>query len=226
MIQVSNFTIHVGQFTLRDVSLTVPSGSYGVLMGPTGCGKTTLLEAIAGLKRGVSGQVVLADRIVTQLKPAERQVGYMPQDGALFTTMSVRDQLGFALVVRRTPTKEVARRVEELAKMLRIEHLLDRYPAGLSGGERQRVALGRALAFRPATLLLDEPLSALDDETRDQMYDLLLQVQRQTGVTTLHVTHNIDDANRLADCLFRVEKGRVEPKGMSREQVQRLTTAK
>jgi ABC-type sugar transport system ATPase subunit len=210
MIEVQDLTVHSGAFRLEQVSLSVPTGRYGVLMGPTGCGKTTLLEAIAGLKRVVGGRVVLDGREVTRLKPAERQVGYVPQDGALFTTMTVRDHLSFALVIRRTPAGETARRVEELAEMLRIEHLLHRSVLGLSGGERQRVALGRALSFRPATLLLDEPLSALDDSTREQMYSLLADVQVQTRVTALHVTHNLDEAERLADCLYRVENGKVE----------------
>jgi ABC-type sugar transport system ATPase subunit len=210
MIQVTNLSIHVGGFRLQDVSLEVPTGSYCVLMGRTGCGKTTLLEAIAGLKPTVEGKVILDGRDVTQLKPAERQIGYVPQDGALFTTMSVRDHLGFALVVRRTPASQIARRVEELAEMLRIEQILGRLVAGLSGGERQRVALGRAISFHPATLLLDEPLSALDEETREQMYSLLKRVQTQTGVTILHVSHNTDDAKRLADSLYRVENGKIE----------------
>ena len=210
MIQVKNLSIHVGGFRLQNISLEVPTGSYCVLMGRTGCGKTTLLEAIAGLKRTTDGQVLLDGRDVTQLKPAERQIGYVPQDGALFTTMSVRDHLGFALVVRRTPASEIARRVEELAEMLRIEQILSRSVTGLSGGERQRVALGRAISFHPATLLLDEPLSALDDDTREQMYSLLKRVQAETGVTVLHVSHNIDDAKRLADHLYRVENGKIE----------------
>ncbi|MCA9054494.1 MAG: ABC transporter ATP-binding protein, partial [Planctomycetaceae bacterium] len=135
---------------------------------------------------------------------------YVPQDGALFSRMTVRDHLGFALVVRRTPREEVSRRSAELAELLGLEQLLDRRPRGLSGGERQRVALGRALAFRPRILCLDEPLSALDSETRRQMCVLLRTVQQQTGVTTLHVTHNLDEAQLLADCLLRIEEGQVK----------------
>ena len=209
MIRVEKLSVEVGDFSLRDVSLEIPRGSYGMLTGRTGCGKTTILESIAGLTPIRSGRIILADRDVTRLKPAERGVGYVPQDGALFTTMTVRDQLGFALMIRRRPAKEIARRVEELAEWLGIHHLLDRKTAGLSGGERQRVAIGRALSFEPPILLLDEPLSALDDQTRQQMYALLEDVQRRTEVTALHVTHHAEDVARLADIVFHVDHGEV-----------------
>jgi ABC-type sugar transport system ATPase subunit len=178
-------------------------------MGRTASGKTTILEAVAGLRPINGGRISLGERDVTELKPAERNVGYVPQDGALFTTMSVRHQIGFALKIRRYSQDDIDERVMELAKLLGISTLLDRFPRGLSGGERQRVALGRALAFRPRTLLLDEPLSALDDETKEKMYDLLLRIREQAGVTTLHVTHSLQEALRLGDCLFRVDEGRV-----------------
>jgi ABC-type sugar transport system ATPase subunit len=178
-----------------------------MLMGRTGCGKTTILEAIAGLKHIVSGRIRLGDRDVTNLKPAERNIGYVPQDGALFSTMSVRDHLAFALKIRHATTSEIDLRVAELADLLEIGDLLKRFPKNLSGGEKQRVAIGRALAFRPSTLLLDEPLSALDDDTREQMYLLLKHVQEATGVSTLHVTHHMQDAQHLGDTLFKVENG-------------------
>ncbi len=209
MIRLKNISIQVGDFQLKNVSLQVPAGSYGMLMGPTGSGKTTLLEAIAGLKPLIGGAINLAGRDVTGLKPAERNIGYVPQDGALFTTMSVEAHLGFALAIRRTPRPQIQQRVQELAELLKIEHLMSRSIHGLSGGERQRVALGRALSFHPATLLLDEPLSALDDVTREEMYTLLKVVQFRTRVTFLHVTHSHEDTIRLADCLFHLERGRL-----------------
>ena len=208
MIVIENLTVRSGQFRLKDASFTVPTGAYGMLMGKTGTGKTTILEAIAGLKHVVAGRILLGQRDVTNLKPAERNIGYVPQDGALFSTMSVRDHLSFALVIRHSSRTEIDERVAELAELLEIEELLDRFPRGLSGGEKQRVAIGRALSFRPSTLLLDEPLSALDDDTRNQLYKLLKHVQERTGVTTLHVTHHISDVQRLADNLFRID-GRV-----------------
>lgn len=210
MIRVEKLSIRLGRFRLDEVSFEVPSGGYGVLMGKTGSGKTTVLEAITGLKTIAGGRIVLGGTDVTRLKPAERNIGYVPQDGALFSTMSVRDQLGFALAIRRAGRKAIRQRVAELAEMLEIGHLLDRGAAGLSGGEQQRVALGRALAFRPATLCLDEPLSALDDDTRRQMMDLLKRVQKETGVTALHITHNRTEANALADVLLELVDGHVK----------------
>jgi ABC-type sugar transport system ATPase subunit len=124
--------------------------------------------------------------------------------------MSVAEQIGLALVIRRVPRDVVQSRVIELAELLGIEYLLNRRPTGLSGGERQRVALGRALSFRPRVLCLDEPLSALDDETRHQMCQLLADVREHTGVTTLHITHNLQEAAALADQLFRLQRGRIE----------------
>lgn len=207
MIVIDRLTVHSGQFTLTEAAFVVPTGAYGMLMGRTGSGKTTILEAIAGLKRVTGGRILLGDREVTGLKPAERNIGYVPQDGALFSTMSVREHLSFALDIRRDSRPRIDQRVAELAELLEIEDLLHRLPRGLSGGEKQRVALGRALSFRPSTLLLDEPLSALDDDTRNQLYSLLKHVQEHTGVTTLHVTHHMQDVERLADNLFRIENG-------------------
>lgn len=210
MIRIEKLSITVGRFRLDEVSFEVPSGGYGVLMGKTGCGKTTVLEAITGLKTVSGGRIMLGTTDVTRLKPAERNIGFVPQDGALFSTMSVRDHLAFALAIRRVERKAIQKRVAELAELLEIRDLLDRGTAGLSGGEQQRVALGRALAFRPATLCLDEPLSALDDDTRRQMMDLLKRVQKETGVTALHITHNRGEANVLADVLLELVDGRVQ----------------
>jgi molybdate/tungstate transport system ATP-binding protein len=210
MIVVESISVQAGEFRLDDVSLRVPAGGYAVLMGKTGCGKTTILESIIGLRRVARGRIWLDDRDVTHLQPAVRGIGYVPQDGALFSKMTVEEQMGLALVIRRVPAAAIRARVRELAELLGIDHLLHRKPRGLSGGERQRVALGRALSFRPRILCLDEPLSALDDETRRQMCDLLSGLRAKTGVTALHITHNLAEAQILADCLFRLENGRIE----------------
>jgi ABC-type sugar transport system ATPase subunit len=146
---------------------------------------------------------------VTQWAPADRQIGYVPQDLALFPNLNVREHLEFALRLRSQPQAVRQQRTAELAELLGIEHLLPRTIEGLSGGEAQRVALGRAIAFRPAVLLLDEPLSALDTETRSDMHDLLLKLKANTGMTTLHVTHNLEEAAALADRRFRLAAGQI-----------------
>lgn len=209
MIALSDVSIRSGSFSLSGISLVIPTGNYGILMGRTGAGKTTLLEAIIGLKPVSSGSIRLCGRDVTRQNPALRGIGYVPQDGALFSHLTVAQHLAFALKIRKADRSAIAQRVAELAEMLGIEHLLRRTPAGLSGGERQRVALGRALSFRPAILCLDEPLSALDWQTSEQMCQLLATIKRLTGVTTIHVTHNEGEATRLADNLFRLEDGQV-----------------
>lgn len=209
MITVRNLSVTVGEFSLHDVSFEISTGSYGVLMGKTGSGKTTILECICGLRTLYSGRIFLMGREVTNLKPGERGIGYLPQDGALFTTMTVREHLTLALSIRSWRPKDVSRRVEELADLLGIDNLLERKPEGLSGGEIQRVALGRALSFHPEILCLDEPLIALDDQTHEEMCELLESVRYQTGVTTLHVTHSRSEMERLANQLYVVKDGTI-----------------
>jgi ABC-type sugar transport system ATPase subunit len=209
MIVVDQLCVRAGAFAIEDVSFSVPTGRCAVLMGRTGSGKTTILEAICGLKPVRSGSVRLMGRDVTHLRPADRGVGYVPQDLALFPHLTVREHLAFALDLRGWGTAQVNERVAELSDLLGVGRLLDRRPQGLSGGEAQRVALGRALAFRPPVLLLDEPLSALDDETRAEMYTLLRSVQKLTGVTTLHITHSQSEATALADHLLLLRDGAV-----------------
>jgi ABC-type sugar transport system ATPase subunit len=210
MIELESVSIRAGSFALADVSLTVPTGRYAVLMGGTGQGKTTILEAIAGLRTVANGRIRLAGRDVTRLKSADRMVGYVPQDLALFPTMTVKEHLEFALRLRKYSRQQIAARVDHLARALEITPLLGRGVTHLSGGEAQRVALGRALSFRPATLLLDEPLAALDEGTRDRLCGLLLAMQKEHGLTTLHITHSRVEARALASKLFVLQHGRVE----------------
>lgn len=209
MISVKNLNLSVGEFTLENVSFEVPTRSYCALMGKTGCGKTTILEAVCGLRNVDSGSIILMSREVTGLPPAERGIGFVPQDGALFSSMTVEENLGFSLAVRNRPKGVVAERVKELAELLGIAKLLQRRIQGLSGGEKQRVALGRALAFEPGILCLDEPLSALDDDTKAELVDLLSKVREETGVTTLHITHSLQEARSLCDMLLVMEGGEV-----------------
>jgi len=215
VIRFENISWHTATFRLESVSFDVPAGRYAVLMGRTGCGKTTLLEILCGLRRQKSGRVHLADRDVTDEPPGTRGIGYVPQDGAMFPTMTVREQIGFALRLGQRPMAEIDQRVNELAVQLGVAALLDRLPQNLSGGERQRVALGRALAANPGVLLLDEPLSALDEELRDDLAVLLRRVQRDRGLTALHITHSRREAAQLADVLFRLDDGRVQQATLS-----------
>lgn len=209
MIELDDITVRSGAFGLSHICLSIPAGTYAVLMGGTGQGKTTLLEAICGLKPIVSGRVLLNGAEMTRWRPADRGVGYVPQDLALFPSMTVRGHLEFALRVRRCSASSIRHRVAELAHVLGIEGLLGRQVRGLSGGEAQRVALGRALSFRPRVLLLDEPLNALDEATRDRLCELLRSVQKSRGLTTLHVTHSRAEASVLAERFFALSAGRL-----------------
>lgn len=205
MIHLDQVSIHSGSFRLDSISLEIAKGEYIALMGRTGQGKTTLLEAIAGLRDVVAGNIRLGERDITQLAPAARGVGYVPQDLALFPTMTVAENLAFALTVRGLDHEAKQARVNDLAEWLGIAPLLDRSVRALSGGEAQRTALGRALAFEPQVLLLDEPFSALDETTRAEMHSLMQRVRQRTGVTVLHVTHSSSEAAALATRVVQMD---------------------
>ena len=210
MIQLENLCLRNGSFELNDLSATIPSGSYGILMGRTGCGKTTILEAICGLQPHVTGGTIrLNENDVALLKPAERGIGYVPQDSALFETMSIFENVAFSLRLRQWTESDIENRVHELAKLMAITKLLDRRPFGLSGGEAKRVALARALAASPDVLCLDEPLSALDEKTHGEICDLLGQLHREIEVTILHITHSTAEARRLGETFLRLEEGQL-----------------
>jgi ABC-type sugar transport system ATPase subunit len=209
MIELRDVHLRAGDFALSGISFKVETGQYAMLMGRTGRGKTTILESICGLRRIDSGKILVHGTDVTDWPPADREIGYVPQDLALFPTLTVEEHLQFALRLRSQSKMEIAARTGEMAEVLGITHLLRRKIQGLSGGESQRVALGRALSFRPSVLLLDEPLSALDESTRHEMQALLRKVKETTGVTTLHVTHSSDEATALADRCIQLDDGHV-----------------
>ncbi|MEN1680657.1 MAG: ATP-binding cassette domain-containing protein [Planctomycetota bacterium] len=209
VIEIQDLTTAAGQFRLTGVSFSVADRAYAVLMGATGSGKTTLLETICGLRRAESGTIRLGGQDVSNWPPAARRVGYVPQEGAVFPRMTVRENLAFGLRMAGRPRREREERAEQLAALLGVSALLDRRATRLSGGETQRVALGRALATRPQVLILDEPLSALDEATHAQMLELLQTVRKEAPVTILHVTHNRHEAEQLADTRLLIERGRV-----------------
>ncbi len=210
MIELKNATILMGKKKLSDVSFTVPTGQYAVLMGRTGEGKSSILESICGLRTIERGAILLNGIDVTRWSPSDRAIGYVPQDLALFSNLNVREHLEFALRLRRHSQTIIRDKTLALAEWLGLSPLLERRVHRLSGGESQRVALGRALSFEPKVLLLDEPWSALDEETRRDMQSLMGKIREKTGVTTLHVTHNLEEAVALADSLLRLVEGKIE----------------
>ena len=208
MIELVHLDIPVSEeFRVHDFNLKIETGTYAVLMGPTGCGKSTVLEAVCGLKPVAGGEVWVHGKNVTRRAPRDRGVGYVPQDLALFRHMSVADHLRMGPRLRGWRKARVEARVGGLMRDLKIEHLRHRRPSGLSGGERQRVALGRALAAEPDLLLLDEPLSALDTGTHVEMMQLLSKLRDSHRVTVLHVTHHPGEAEFLGEVVFRMRDG-------------------
>ena len=193
-----------------DVNMTIGEGEFMVLVGPSGCGKTTLLRTIGGLEELTSGRILIGNRDVTKAAPAARDVAMVFQNYALYPHMTVRKNLGYGLRVRRTPRKEIASRVGEVAKLLGLEELLDRRPAQLSGGQQQRVAMGRAIIRQPAAFLMDEPLSNLDAKLRVGMRTSLSQLHSRLGVTTVYVTHDQVEAMTLGERVAVMRDGRIQ----------------
>ncbi len=213
VIQVQGLSITLGEFSLKSIDLRVEEGEYFVILGPTGAGKTVLVECIVGLHAPDAGRVLLDGNDVTDLRPEHRKVAYVPQDYCLFPNMTVARNIGFGLRIRKRPEAEIDRRVAELARMLHIEGLLGRHPLTLSGGEKQRVALARALAIEPRVLLLDEPLAAVDERTRERLCDELKTVQRELGTTTIHVSHNFEETLAVADHIGVFDDGVIRQVG-------------
>ncbi|MDR7513328.1 MAG: ABC transporter ATP-binding protein [Armatimonadota bacterium] len=194
---------------VRDVSLEIREGEFVVLLGPSGCGKTTVLRLIAGLETPDRGRVWIGGRDVTRLPPGRRHLGMVFQSYALFPHMRVFDNVAFGLRMRGVGAAEQRRRVQEVAELLQIADLLDRYPAQLSGGQRQRVAVARALVVRPQVLLMDEPLSNLDALLRLHMRAELKRLHREVGSTTVYVTHDQVEAMSLGDRVAVLREGQV-----------------
>ena len=205
-------------FTAVDVlDLTVPDGSFFVLLGPSGCGKTTTLRMIAGLEMPSEGRILLDGEDVTELRAGRRDIAFVFQLFALYPHMNVRRNIAYPLRSRGVARAETVRRVEEVARMLRIEHLLDARIGRLSGGDRQRVALARAVVRRPRAFLMDEPLGTLDAAFRELMCEELRGLHDRIGATTVYVTHDQIEAMRMADLIAVMNRGRVEQLGTPEE---------
>jgi sulfate transport system ATP-binding protein len=213
-ITVREVTKRFGEHVALDnVSIEVPSGALVALLGPSGSGKTTLLRIIAGLESPDSGNVFFHDRDASTKHVRDRNIGFVFQHYALFRHMTVAENIGFALKVRRRPRQEIKERVRELLKLIQLEGIEKRYPAQLSGGQRQRVALARALAGRPDVLLLDEPFGALDARVRQELRDWLHRLHQEIHVTSVFVTHDQEEALELSDRVVVMNQGKIEQVG-------------
>ncbi len=209
MIQIRHISKAWSSFALRDIDLGVERGEYLLILGPTGAGKTLLMETIAGHHQPDAGRIWLDGRDVTDLPPEKRGIGFLYQDCWLFPNMSVAKNICFGLRFQRMPKAEQRHRLQELSGLLRIEHLLSRSPVHLSGGERRKVALARALAPKPNVLLLDEPLGTLDQNTRDHIGRELRELHRHMDMTTVHVTHDHGVARSLAHRIAIINEGQI-----------------
>lgn len=209
MIEIKDLSVSLGDFLLEGVNLRVEKGEYFIILGPTGAGKTVLLESIAGLHPIKRGQIWVDGVEVTKLEPEKRGLGFVYQDYALFPHLSVKDNLLFGLKQRRQPREEKQRVMEWLGELLGITHLLERSPDTLSGGERQKVALARALSISPRVLLLDEPLAALDPQSREGVQQELKRIHQRLRQTTIHVTHDFEEAIALGDRIAVLGEGRI-----------------
>ena len=217
MIRTENLRLSAGDFRLDRVCLEVRSGEYFVLMGPTGSGKSLLLKCLCGLVRPAAGSIHLDGADITNVQPRRRRIGYVPQDCALFPHLNVGRNITFALRAGGVSSAKAVEQVSELVGTLGLEALMKRSPAGLSGGERQKVAVARALAARPQLLLLDEPVSALDDPTRREVCRELRRIQRRLEISTIHVCHAANEAGMVADRLGVLIEGRLVQVGTPAE---------
>src|SRR6185312_8240923 len=214
---------------VNNVSLEVGDGEFMVLVGPSGCGKSTLLRIVAGLEELTDGEVIIGDTIVTDMTPKDRDIAMVFQNYALYPHMTVSQNLGIGLKMRRTPKAERQAKVTEVAHILGLDALLERKPAQLSGGQRQRVAIGRAMVREPRAFLMDEPLSNLDAKLRVQMRAELARLRDQLGTTTVYVTHDQVEAMTLGDRVAVMRDGVVQqldtPQNLSRNPVNMFVEA-
>lgn len=209
MIEVKDLRLNVGNFSLKGINLDVRDGEYFVLLGPTGSGKTMLLESIAGLKSLTSGQIKINGRDVTDLNLEKRNIGFAYQDYILYRHLSIRENISYGLMWRHRTGKELDAAVDKVVELLNLSSLLDRRPMSLSGGETQKIALARALAIKPDLLLLDEPLSAVDPDTKEAFERELRAIHDRLKLTTIHVTHNFEEAIAVADRIAVMGDGNI-----------------
>jgi len=224
MIEIKDLSVELRGFVLEDINFEVQDGEYFVLLGHTGAGKTVLLDSIAGLKSLRSGQVIINGNDVTLLNLENRRIGFAFQDYSLYRHLSVRDNISFGLMWRKKSKQEIDESIDRAIELLGLGPLLDKRPFSLSGGESQKIALARAIAIKPDLLLLDEPLSAVDPETKEDYERELKDVHNQLRLTTIHVTHNFEEAITLGDRIAVLQGGHIEQIGTP-EQIFRHPTS-
>ena len=217
MIRIENLSNDWKEFKINNINLQVEDGEYFIILGPSGSGKTMLLELIAGMWSLDSGKIYMDNQDITTLPPEKRGIGFVYQNYMLFPHKTVFENIAFGLKVKKIAKEEIETRVNEMMDLLKISHLADRLPRTLSGGEQQRTALARALIIYPKILLMDEPLSALDRKTRDELMQELKEIHKKFDVTLVHVTHNFDEALMLADRIAIMRNGEISQVGTSTE---------
>lgn len=213
MFSLQSLSAHAGDFRIHDISLEIRDQEYFIIIGPTGAGKTILLETLAGIYRPDSGRIMLDGTDITDREPRDRNIGMVYQDYMLFPHLTIRDNIAFGLRQRGTSPADIRAAVSDTADLLGIAHLLDRYPETLSGGEQQRSALARALVLHPRILLLDEPMSALDSRTRERVSRELYAICKATETTIIQVTHHFEEVHALADRIALMHEGRIVQTG-------------
>jgi len=209
MIRIENISKNLGEFFLNDVTLDIEKGEYFVVLGPTGAGKTILLEAIAGIYSPDRGKILMDGRDITNIPPRSRNISMVYQDYMLFPHLTVEKNISFGLKLKKITTKEIKKKIDGISRMLNVRHLFHRFPGTLSGGEKQRIAIARAVVTEPKALLLDEPLSALDAQTREGLRYELKKIHSVTGITIIHVTHNFEEVFSLGDSVAVMNEGKI-----------------
>ncbi|PIV70012.1 MAG: ABC transporter [Euryarchaeota archaeon CG01_land_8_20_14_3_00_38_12] len=222
MIKLENISKNWENFSLKNINLEIKNNEYFVILGPTGAGKTLLLETIAGFHYPDSGKIIINNKDITFFPPEKRNTGFVYQDFMLFNHKTVFENIAYGLRIRGI--KNVEEQVEKMADLVNVKHLLSRYPSTLSGGEKQRTAIARALIIKPSILLMDEPLSALDALTQKKLRDELKKIHSETKVTTIHVTHDQEEALVLGDRIGIVDKGKIVQTGTPEEIFRKPTS--
>lgn len=217
-LTLKNLTKKFGSTIVVDqLNLSIDEGEFVSLLGPSGCGKSTTLRMISGFLKPNGGEIYIDDKEISNIPPNKRDTSLVFQNYALFPHMTIEDNVGYGLKMRKVPKQEMKERVQEILKMVRLDHLMDRYPGQLSGGQQQRVALARALIVNPSVLLLDEPLSNLDAKLRDEMRAEIVNLQKRFNLTCIFVTHDQEEALVLSDKIVVMESGHIRQVGSPEE---------